>query len=92
MGYTLEQFYETMSETAGTNLRGFFRAAAESTEELNYREALEWFGLRFHPADTRSPRAWLGAGTRNDQGRLVVTSPASHGTSLLAEIPLERSG
>jgi predicted metalloprotease with PDZ domain len=73
-GYTLEQFYQTMSETAGTNLREFFRSAAESTEELNYREALEWFGLRFRPADTKSSRAWLGAGTRNDQGRLVVTS------------------
>jgi predicted metalloprotease with PDZ domain len=73
-GYTLEQFYQTMSETAGANLRAFFTSAAESTEELNYREALEWYGLRFRPVDNRNARAWLGAGTRNDQGRLVVTS------------------
>jgi predicted metalloprotease with PDZ domain len=72
-GYTLEQFYQTMGEVAGTNLRPFFATAAESTEELNYKEALDWFGLRFRP-EPRSTRAWLGASTRNDSGRLIVTS------------------
>jgi predicted metalloprotease with PDZ domain len=72
-GYTLEQFYQTMSEVAGTNLRPFFATAVESTEELNYKEALDWFGLRFRP-EARSTRAWLGASTRNDAGRLIVTS------------------
>ncbi|MGH9172835.1 MAG: M61 family metallopeptidase, partial [Vicinamibacterales bacterium] len=71
-GYTLEQFYQTMSDTAGTSLRVFFSTAAESTEELNYKEALDWFGLRFRPVDTRAQRAWIGASTRNDAGRLVV--------------------
>ena len=73
-GYTLEQFYQTMSEVAGTNLRAWFATAAESTEELDYSEALDWFGLRFRPVDTRNPRAWLGATTRNDGGRLVVSA------------------
>ena len=73
-GYTLEQFYQAMSDTAGTNLRTFFATAAESTEELNYKEALDWFGLRFRPVDTRNPRAWLGATTRIDGGRLVVSA------------------
>jgi len=73
-GYTMEQFYTTMGEAAGTNLRSFFAKSAESTEELDYRDALEWFGLRFRPVDPRAQRAYLGAGTRNDQGRLVVTS------------------
>ena len=72
-GYTLEQFYQTMSEAAGVNLRPFFATAVESTEELNYKEALDWFGLRFRP-EVRSTRAWLGASTRNDAGRLIVTS------------------
>ena len=73
-GYTMEQFYKTMGETAGTDLRSFFATAAESTEELSYKDALDWFGLRFHPVDAPNQRAWLGANTRNDQGRLVVTS------------------
>jgi predicted metalloprotease with PDZ domain len=72
-GYTMEQFYQVMSEIAGTNLRAFFASAVESTEELNYKEALDWYGLRFR-TDPRGQRAWLGANTRNDGGRLVVTS------------------
>jgi predicted metalloprotease with PDZ domain len=72
-GYTMEQFYQTMSDAAGTDLRPFFAKAAESTEELDYTEALDWFGLRFRPVDSRSQRAWLGATTRNDGGRLVVS-------------------
>jgi predicted metalloprotease with PDZ domain len=72
-GYTIEQFYQTMSEVAGTDLRPWFAKHAESTEELDYSEALEWFGLRFRPVDTRNARAWLGATTRNDGGRLIVS-------------------
>jgi predicted metalloprotease with PDZ domain len=62
-----------MSEVAGTDLRPWFAEHAESTEELDYSEALEWFGLRFRPVDTRNARAWLGATTRNDGGRLIVS-------------------
>ncbi len=72
-GYTMEQFYQAMSDTAGVNLGDWFAKTAESTEELDYAEALDWFGLRFRPVDTRNQRAWLGATTRNDAGRLVVS-------------------
>ena len=72
-GFTMEQFYQTMSDVAGTNLRPWFTKTAESTEELDYAEALEWFGLRFRPVDPKNQRAWLGATTRNDGGRLVVS-------------------
>jgi predicted metalloprotease with PDZ domain len=71
-GFTVEQFYRTMSEVAGTDLRAWFATAAESTEELDYREALDWFGLRFRPVDRNNQRAWIGATTRADGGRLVV--------------------
>ena len=73
-GYTLDEFYQTMSDTASTNLRAFFAATAESTGELDYKESLDWFGLRFRPVDNKTKRAWLGANTRIDNGRLVVTS------------------
>jgi predicted metalloprotease with PDZ domain len=73
-GYTMEQFYQAMSDVATTNLRPFFAAAVESTEELNYKDALDWFGLRFRAVDPRAARAWLGANTRIDAGRLVVSS------------------
>mgnify|MGYP006266608289 CR=1 FL=1 len=72
-GYTPEQFYALMSEVAGTDLKPWFAKAAESTDELDYTEALEYYGLRFRPANS-SGRAFIGAGTRNDNGRLVITS------------------
>jgi predicted metalloprotease with PDZ domain len=87
-GYTLEQFYETMSFVAGTNLRPFFASAVESTEELNYKDALEWFGLRFRP-EAKSQRAWLGAGTRNDGGRLIVTSVRRQTPALAAGLNVD---
>ncbi len=73
-GYTPEQFYQVMSEVAGTDLKPWFAKVAESADELDYTEALDYFGLRFRPVDTRNARAFIGAGTRNDSGRLVVTS------------------
>jgi predicted metalloprotease with PDZ domain len=73
-GYTPEQFYAVMSEAAGVDLKGWFAKTAESTEELDYTEALNYYGLRFRPVDTRNARAYIGGGTRNDAGRLIVTS------------------
>ena len=52
------------------------RAPWTSTEELDYGPALEWLGLRFRvdpPKPDQPQKAWLGAVTRNDGGRLVVT-------------------
>lgn len=72
-GYTPEQFYQVMTEAAGIDLKPFFRTAAESTDELDYTEALEYYGLRFRPVDPRTARAFLGTTTRTDNGRLVVT-------------------
>ena len=73
-GYTPDQFYTVMSEAAGSDLKGWFAKVAESTDELDYTEALDYYGLRFRPVDMRSARAYIGGGTRNDAGRLVITS------------------
>jgi predicted metalloprotease with PDZ domain len=73
-GYTPEQFYAVMSEAAGTDLKGWFAKAAESTDELEYTEALDYYGLRFRPVDTRNARAYIGGGSRNEGGRLIITS------------------
>jgi predicted metalloprotease with PDZ domain len=72
-GYTPEQFYAVMSEAAGTDLKGWFAKTAESTDELDYTEALDYYGLRFRPAPS-SNRPFIGGGMRNDNGRLIVTS------------------
>ena len=46
-GFTPGQFEATAGEVAGADLRDWFDAAVRTTDELEYGEALEWFGLRF---------------------------------------------
>ncbi len=48
-GFTPEQFRATASEVAGADLSGWFRRSVASTEELDYADALDWFGLQFAP-------------------------------------------
>ena len=72
-GYTLEQFYRVMSEVADYDLTRWFADVVSSTSELDFTEALDWYGLRFTPVDLKTARATIGANTRNDGGRLVVT-------------------
>jgi predicted metalloprotease with PDZ domain len=75
-GYTADEFRAVAEQVAGVSLKTFWDAAVSGTVELDYQETLDTLGLRFRsvavPAD-RPGRAWLGIGTRNDAGRLVVT-------------------
>jgi predicted metalloprotease with PDZ domain/catechol 2,3-dioxygenase-like lactoylglutathione lyase family enzyme len=50
-GYTEQEFLDTAAEVAGIDLKEFFDKALFSTDELSYDEALDWFGLRFAPAE-----------------------------------------
>jgi predicted metalloprotease with PDZ domain len=50
-GFTPGQFREVAEEVAGVDLEDWFRRAVSSTEELDYAEALDWFGLRFAPPE-----------------------------------------
>jgi predicted metalloprotease with PDZ domain len=72
-GYTPDELRGVMEEVAGVSLRTFWDASVEGTAELDYTEALDALGLRFRPAPLMGNRAWLGASTRNDGGRLVVS-------------------
>jgi predicted metalloprotease with PDZ domain len=78
-GFTTGEFRQVAQEIAGTDLSAWFTRALDTTEELDYAEALDWFGLRFAKDEKKNSnggkgaRAWLGLSTRNDGGRLVVT-------------------
>jgi predicted metalloprotease with PDZ domain len=56
-GFTSEQFRKTAEDVAGIDLQDWFRRSLASTEELDYSEALDWFGLRFSPA-TEPAKGW----------------------------------
>ena len=75
-GYTADEFRAVAEQVAGVSLKAFWDSAVTGTDELDYKETLETLGLRFRsvavPAD-RPGRAWLGIGTRNDAGRLLVS-------------------
>ena len=55
-GFTPQQFQDAASKVAGQDLSEWFRHAAQSAEELDYREALDWFGLRFEGGSEASRR------------------------------------
>jgi predicted metalloprotease with PDZ domain len=58
-GFTPEEFQQTMREVAGVDLSAFFKTTLVSTDELDYREMLDWFGLKFaEPESADAARAW----------------------------------
>jgi predicted metalloprotease with PDZ domain len=72
-GFTPEQFRKTTEEVAGIDLRAWFEKTICSTEELDYAEALDWFGLRFAAGDVATKRWRLEIredATETQRGRL----------------------
>jgi len=72
-GFTPQEFRQTATEVAGTDLGPWFTRALETTEEIDYAPALDWFGLEFRAsAPAADPSGWLGVKTRVEGGRLMV--------------------
>lgn len=75
-GFTSAEFRKTASEVAGADLSGWFVETLDTTHELDYNEALDWFGLRFKkpepPKNNVAAKSTLGAVTRTENGRLIV--------------------
>jgi predicted metalloprotease with PDZ domain/catechol 2,3-dioxygenase-like lactoylglutathione lyase family enzyme len=58
-GYTEQEFLDTAQDIAGIDLKEFFDKNLFSTEETDYTDALDWFGLRFQPnEDDPSTPIW----------------------------------
>jgi predicted metalloprotease with PDZ domain len=55
-GYTAEQFNQTVSDAAGVNVSALLHKLIATTDEVDYTEMLEWFGLRFMTGDPE--KAW----------------------------------
>ena len=74
-GFTPEQFRAAAGEVAVADLSAWFKKVLETTEELDYSEALNWYGLRFKALQERQRRAiQTGLTVRTDNGRLMVTA------------------
>lgn len=98
-GYTREALYGVFEEVGGEAVGREVRRLVETTEELEYGPALEWFGLRFRPSP-KPPRegasaaerrehlrktSWLGLETAARGGRLFVER-------VVAASPAEQAG
>jgi predicted metalloprotease with PDZ domain len=57
-GFTPEQFTKTAEDVAGVSFGEWVRKAVASTDELDYTEMLEWYGLRFAAATGLPAQAW----------------------------------
>ena len=73
-GYTPEEFRATAREVAGVDLSAWFTRALDTTEELDYTEALDWLGLEFsgRPEEEEAEPGWVGLLIRTSNGRLLV--------------------
>jgi predicted metalloprotease with PDZ domain len=74
-GFTPDEFRGLAEHVASIDLGAFWRTAIEGTDELDYSEALEVFGLQFRPANgtlNSKSKAWIGAMTKIDAGRLLI--------------------
>jgi predicted metalloprotease with PDZ domain len=46
-GYTADQFNKTVSDAAGVDVSALLHRLIATTDEVDYSEMLDWFGLRF---------------------------------------------
>jgi len=92
-GYAPDEFRAVAEQVAGASLAAFWDAAIEGTAEIDYSEALNLLGLRFRPVaaphSDQPARAWLGATTRNDAGRLVISQVRRDGPASAAGLNVD---
>jgi len=55
-GYSKAEFDKTVSDAAGVNVNPLLQKLVSTTEEVDYTEMLDWFGLRFMTGDPA--KAW----------------------------------
>lgn len=81
-GYSTEEFLSVIEEVGGTEVQEWVRGATElSASELEYDQAVKWFGLRFHPpSGAAKPR--IPVSTANEGGRLLVKEVLDPGCPL----------
>jgi predicted metalloprotease with PDZ domain len=76
-GYTSAQFNQTVSDAAGFDVSDLLHRLIATTDEIDYTEMLDWFGLRFRTGDPA--QAWT-LETRPD----ATPAQRAHFAALLA--------
>ncbi len=91
-GYTQDEFIALANEITGHDLTAWFDELVNHPGEFDYQPALDWYGLEFEQPQPPTapkpgtpeaaspplpPKGWLGAGTADQNGRLVITQVRS---------------
>lgn len=78
-GYATADFMNVVREIGGAAAASWLERAVSTTEELDYADALQWFGLKFakpsepKPGEEKPKKVWLGVTTPTQSGRLVIS-------------------
>jgi predicted metalloprotease with PDZ domain len=78
LGFSSDDFINILQELTGRDVTEWLKRIVTSTDELDYGDALAWFGLRFKASQSGS-KGWCGFTTKSIEGRLMVTQ-VPHGT------------
>jgi predicted metalloprotease with PDZ domain len=79
-GFSRAEFDQAAATVSGQDQSTWLTRALETTEELDYREAMDWYGLRWREAPAEK-RASLGADLRAAEGRLTVSRVSRDGAA-----------
>jgi len=75
-GFSAEDLRAVVAAVAGKaherEIRNWLERALETTAELDYADALDWFGLRMN-SQPQTPPPWAGLATRTDSQRTLVS-------------------
>jgi predicted metalloprotease with PDZ domain len=80
-GYTAAEFAQTLSDAAGVDVGPLLHTLVATTDEVDYTEMLDWFGLRFKPSSDPAS-AWT-LEERPD----ATTAQKAHLASFLTSTP-----
>ena len=73
-GFSETEFASIVSEVAGTDMTGWLAQHVETADELDYQQAINWFGLHFSPQDSASDKS-TDSGDSNEATEPDATEP-----------------
>jgi predicted metalloprotease with PDZ domain len=80
-GFTADEFRRTAEQIAGVDLRKWFESAVSSTDELDYTDVLEWYGLRFAASGAASGAASSAASSGASDSSAASAASGASGAS-----------
>ena len=72
-GFTTNDIRSAARELAGVDMSMWFTKALNTTEDLDYSQALKWLGLEFFSEIEKAKSGWVGLVTQTINARTLVT-------------------